>query len=99
MGLFRLFRLNMVKIFSCTRENILIILVYTLHDCYICVALLIFGKGVSADCLCDIGLDNRGGLLRYLLIYCNIRLRICNRMRTDFAHRQSFQVYGGGLLE
>lgn len=60
MGLFRLFRLNMVKIFSCTRENILIILVYTLHDCYICVALLIFGKGVSADCLCDIGLDNRG---------------------------------------
>ena len=98
MGLFRRFRLNRVKIFSRTRENILIILVYALHDCYICVALLIFVKGVSADYLCDIGLDYRGKLLRYLLIYCNIRLRICNRMRTDFAHRQSFRAYGGGLL-
>ena len=35
IGFFRLFRLNRVKLFSIMRENILNILVYALHDCYI----------------------------------------------------------------
>lgn len=30
------------------------------------------------------------GLLRHLLLYCNIGLRICNRTRSDFAHRLHF---------